>query len=157
MKQAIIDLYKFYNNCYKNEYFSNAYGRNFKILGEIDYSENALRLDHEYKYIFYLEDAMLNFIKETFIMYLGYHSIERVKKTITTSELNIYETFYNYLLNDFTIFKMPKMMYDEKEKKYIRYPVDHYYLSSKEQILKQEIDSIKKMVKLNDRYKYYRS
>lgn len=144
MKQAIIDWYKFYNNCYKNEYFSNAYGRNFKILGEIDYSENALRLDHEYKYIFYLEDAMLNLIKETFIMYLGYHSIERVKKTITTSELNIYETFYNYLLNDFIIFKMPKMMYDEKEKNIldillitIIYQAKNKYLNKKLILLKK--------------------
>lgn len=73
-----------------------------------------LTLDCQYRR--YSDSMYLNFMKETYIQYMGYHGVERTKKTITTSSLNVYETFYNYLLNDFKIVRLPKMIFDEKRK-----------------------------------------
>ena len=49
------------------------------------------------------------------VMMFGYSKIETtISRTITTSVDNIYEEFFNYLLMDFNIVQIPKLMYDEK-------------------------------------------
>ncbi len=90
------------------------------------------------------------------IQCLGYHSVERVPITIATSSFTIYETFYNYLLQDYTIFQMPKMLFDQKEKKYIQQNPNEFFLQDSELRLKDEIEAIKKLVPLEKRTKYYR-
>lgn len=169
-EEVYLRMYQFFYNCYSNGLFSEGYGKEIlfvdsetfeeqnknsltKIYGS-DYSRLYDAIEYEYKK--YVNSKMLDIIKETYIQYLGLHSVERVRKTITTSDSNIYETFYNYLLNDYTIFQIPKMVFDEKKKKYVEYNTNRYFLSSKEQKLKSEIESIKKLVKVDDRYKYYR-
>ena len=48
-------------------------------------------------------------------MMFGYSKIETtISRTITTSVDNTYEEFFNYLLMDFNIVQIPKLMYDEK-------------------------------------------
>lgn len=163
-------MYQFFYNCYSNGLFSEGYGKeilfmDFEIFEEqIRHSINKIYGANysdvydeiEYRYKQYVNSKMLDIIKETYIQYLGLHSVERTKKTITTSNSNIYETFYNYLLNDYTIYQIPSMVFDEKNKKYVEYNPNRYFLSSKEQKLKEEIESIKRLVKVNERYKYYR-
>ena len=146
-----IKLYEFFYNCYQNELFSVGYGKDVIFHDRADFEDYTRR-----EYNRYVDWKMLDLLKETFIQYLGLHAVERTEKTITTSNRNIYETFYNYLLNDYTIYKLPNMIYDEKLKKYVEYDGDNYFLSSKEQKLKMEINSIKRLVKKEDRYKYYR-
>ena len=98
---------------------------------------------------------MLNDLKDTLVQYLGYDSVEsQLPKYITTSCINVNERFYNYKLMDFRIFQIPKMIYDPSDMIYKPMPV--IYQTEKEEILEKEIESIKKMVKLEDRYKYFR-
>ena len=53
-------------------------------------------------------------------MMFGYSKIETtISRTITTSIDNIYEEFFNYLLMDFNIVQIPKLMYDEKNNDFI--------------------------------------
>lgn len=178
------DILSFFSNCYLNEQFSIGYGRSiiFKdkyLFANTDYrntynkkvkeypkkhSESdqsyAIRIPIsytlDYQYSHYLDNMYSELIKETLAMYMGYHIVERTYKTITTSARNIYETFYNYLLNDYTIYQLPQMIFDETKKTYIEHNIDYYYLSSKEQKLKMELNSIKKLVKKEDIHKYYR-
>lgn len=178
------DLLIFFRNCYSNGLFNKGLGKDVRFMDEFEFSatdfkpvraererlypmkENETRYEYNYRipyylkfeaqYSHYINTMLLDLLKETFICYLGYHSVERIPRTITTSEFNIYETFYNYLLNDFNIVRLPKMIYSVDEKMYKEYKPNEFLVSEKELILKDEIESIKRMVPPNKRYKYYR-
>ena len=62
--------------------------------------------------------------------------------------------FYNYKLMDFQIVQLPRMIYDPSTKTYKSMPF--FYQTEKEEILEKEINSIKKLVKREERYKYFR-
>ena len=48
------------------------------------------------------------------------------------------------------------MIYDDKNKKYVEVIPNDFLISDSELRLKEEINSIKRLVKKEDRYKYYR-
>lgn len=175
------DLIEFFYNCYQNESFMNGFGKNYYIMNEEEfyhspYYQNILkkypknegeddsrynwRIPAMYQFDFmywnYKMRIILNFFKDTLVQYLGYHSIERIPRTITTSEIKIYSTFYNYILNDFTIVRIPKMNYDEDRKMYVEYNQSDFLLPDSELRLKDEIQAIKRLVPIKDRAKYYR-
>ncbi len=155
------NLLTFFNNCYKNKYFTKGFGKDVNLLDKESYNilylknqSNERTLDiyyDDYKY-----RQMLYYLNDIYVQYLGYHRVERLPKTITTSEFKIYETFYNYFLNDFNVVRIPKMIYSDDEKMYKEYRLNEFLVPESELILKDEIESIKKMVPLNERYKYYR-
>lgn len=110
----------------------------------------------EYDYYWYLKNLMLDRYKTVIVQYMQYHLVERCKKGITTCDSKPYETFYNYLLNDFTIHQIPSMIYDNNRKMYISYIQNPFLVPDSELRLKEEIQAIKKLVPLNERKKYYR-
>lgn len=58
---------------------------------------------------------------------------------------------------DWTIQQIPKKIWDEKNKKFIdETNIFNYFYNDKEEILGKEIESIKRLVKIEDRYKYFR-
>lgn len=59
---------------------------------------------------------------------MHYHLIERCEKGITTNNLRPNETFYKYLLNDFTIHQIPRMVYDNTKKMYIPYEQNSFLI-----------------------------
>ena len=67
--------------------------------------------------------------------------------TILTSKFNVYDHFYNYLLMDFNVQVIPKRIYDSVTEKFIVYKQNEFLVSDNELILKEEIASIKKLVK----------
>lgn len=175
------DLIEFFYNCYQNDSFMNGFGKDYYIMNEEEfydspYYQNILKqypkrkdesqssyecripaiYQFDFMYWNYKMKIILGFFKDTLVQYLGYHSIERIPKTITTSEAKIYSTFYNYLLNDFTIVRIPKMSYDKYRKIYVENNQSELLLPDSELRLKDEIQSIKKLVPINDRAKYYR-
>lgn len=81
----------------------------------------------------------------------------RTPRIITTSCRNINERFYNHLLMGWKIHRIPRYIWNEnlqkfeKEQNYM-----NYVQSEKEEILGEEIKSIKRLVLLKDRYKYFR-
>ena len=79
-------------------------------------------------------------------IYLIYLSYSFLLTLITTSSFKIYETFYNYLLNDFTIYQVPKMIYDGDKKMYVMHKQNEFFIPDNELRLKEEIQSIKKLV-----------
>ena len=103
----------------------------------------------------YFSSMVLSYLKDTLVQYLGYDSVEvQIPRTITTSCININERFYNYKLMDFRIFQIPKMIYDPVDMTYKTMPI--IYQTEKEEILEKEINSIKKLVRRDERYKYFR-
>ena len=178
------DIMQFIANCYSNESFNKGTGKDIRFMGKLEFydkyfyflskecekkypreknetdeeysSRIPLWYNFNYQYNRYINSALLDVLKEVFICYLGYHSVERTPKTITTSVSNIYETFYNYLLNDFTIFQLPRMIFDENLKTYFQIEQNEFFIPDSELRLKNEIQAIKRLVPINQRGKYYR-
>lgn len=102
-------------------------------------------LEEKYKYYFenYLVMQLMSYFKDICVQYLGYDSIERAwpiddlnvvnnlysasngytflqnPRIITTSTSNPNERFYNWLLMDWTIQRVPKKIWDDKNKKFV--------------------------------------
>jgi len=178
------DILCFFKNCYENGIFNDGFGKYIRFISEYQFSDEFMlpiyekrkklyprkenetideynnriptNLKFNYQYEKYIDSMMVNLLKEVIISYMGYHSVERTPRTITTASFNIYETFYNYLLNDFTIYQLPKMIYDKDKKMYIEHKQNEFFISDSELRLKEEIETIRKRVPLNERNKYYR-
>ena len=178
------DILEFFLNCYSNDSFVNGFGKDCSVLsgnafenkvygtivakvkriyprreGEnyIDYANRVPKFfDFNVSYDRYKTELILDIFKDVMVQYLGYHYVARTPRTIFTSNLKIYETFYNYLLNDFTIFQIPKMNFDSREKRYVQQNPNPFLLPDSELRLKDEIQSIKKLVPLSERSRYYR-
>ena len=163
--QAKLDVYQFLINCYNAETFFDGVGnvetckckREFWIT-EYKHKDRYDIDDWQFDIVYerYKKKLLIDSFKNVMIQNLGYHSVERVPKTITTSSFRIYETFYNYLLNDFTIFQLPKMIYDSEKRKYVKQTPNEFFLPDSELILKKEIQAIKRRVPIKERAKYYR-
>lgn len=171
------DLDIFFYNCYQADTFMDGFGQNCMSLNSSEFyrkfckgrdsyqrksdeTEEQYRERHkrffEYNYHWYKKNLMLDWYKTVIVQYMHYHLVERCQKGITTCDLKPYETFYNYLLNDFTIHQIPRMIYDDTSKMYVLYKQNKFLVSDSELRLKEEIQSIKKLVPPKERSNYYR-
>lgn len=83
-------------------------------------------------------------ISDLLVGLFGCHLVTRLKKEILTSEANHY-CFYNYLLHDFHIVTIDKIVYNSKKKKY-----DCIKENERNDYLYDEIKEIKNGVKENE-------
>lgn len=153
------DLDFFFYNCYQAQTFMDGFGQNCMILNEPEFYEKYRKgknRDFDYTYHWYKKEIMLDWYKTVIVQYMNYHLIERCKKGITTCNVRPYETFYNYLLNDFEIHQIPCMIFDNEKKMYVPYSQNEFLVSDSELRLKEEIQAIKRLVPLRERSKYYR-
>lgn len=127
----------------------------------------------------HLKKELLSHLKDICVQYLGYDALERFKpngaeikipyryedydfdflanpRIITSSHPNVNERYYNYLLMDWTVHRLPRYYYNEQTGLYEKSDFSTFYQSDKEQKLNQEIQSIKKIVPLKERKKYFR-
>ena len=131
----------------------------------------------------YNTKELLLFLKDICIQYMGYDAIEQVKpngelikipeyyylypldyctyfdkpRTISTTNYNINERFYNYLLMDWKIQQLLRYVLNENTNKYETESNQPYtYQSETDRIYEQEIASIKRLVPLKERTKYFR-
>ncbi len=89
-------------------------------------------------------------ISDLIVSLFGCHLVTRLNRTILTSECN-HECFYNYLLNDFTIYNIDKMYYDSKNKVF-KYAVS----TNRNDYLYDEIENIKRNVDKKDIDLFYK-
>lgn len=167
-KYICLKLYRYFLTAYKSKNTKMwANGKDVVELQEttgynpiFDYAEyNEFNCDHFDGYgSRYMEiNDMLEILKSILIQSCNIDSLESsLPNTIMTSKFNIYETFYNYLLMDFNIQVIPKKIYNLKEEKFIEFRQNKFFVPTSEIKLKKEIESIKKYVKQEDRYKYFR-
>lgn len=185
-KYAVLDddLYLFFYNCYSNMYFNTGFNGDNIIMSESEFYEKVfLPLDEKRKqlypklpeeeeeeywyripasyqfetqYEWYKQKRILEILKDVMVRFMGYHYVARTPRTIYTSDMRIYETFYNYLLNDFTIYRLPKMIYNPTIKQYEENEVNHFFTPDSELRLRDEIEAIRKRVPREERGRYYR-
>ena len=91
------------------------------------------------------------FVSDVIVQLLGCHLVTRLDKTIVTSEIN-HKCFFNYLLNNFTVRTIDKMVYDSDlhEYKYVTGLDRNEYLYD-------EVEKLKKEVKEEERELFYRT
>lgn len=177
------DMYMFLYNCYSNRYFSTGFNGDNFIMSESEFYEKVFKpIDEERKRLYprsisdrdYLEYEVptyyhfdvqyeaykrkrtLEVLKDVMISYMGYHYVARTPRTIYTSDTNVNETFYNYLLNDFKIISLPKMIYNPSLKMYEKYERSPFLMPDREERLGLELDAIRKRIPRNKRTQYYR-
>lgn len=81
---------------------------------------------------------------------------KKLSKTILTSKFNPYETFYNFYLMDYNIQIVPQKIYNPKTQMFEDYTQNEFLIPDSEIRYKDEIESIKRMILLKDRHKYFR-
>ncbi len=81
---------------------------------------------------------------------------KNLSKTILTSKFNPYETFYNFYLMDYNIQTVPQRIFNTKTQKFEEYSQSDFFIPDSEIRYKDEIESIKRLVPLKDRHKYFR-
>lgn len=176
------DLMTFFKNAYQyNDFF-----RTVGITPQVQSKEDYLKIHHkEFEkkrklesnimrkysdndfYFKYQEAQLMSYFKDFMVRYMRYDSIERrlklnpnepkMFKVITTSCPNPNERFYNWLLKDWIVQRVPRMYLNEQEKRFVsENPVIDYYQTDKEIILGEEIASIKRLVPIQNREEYFR-
>lgn len=126
----------------------------------------------------YLQEELLSHLKDICVQYLGYDSLERFgtnnkeifispheeynldfnknPRVITSSYPNVNERYYNYLLMDWRVDKVPRFFFNEQKGIYETHDYFDYYESEKEKNLEKEIHAVRKLVPINERHKYFR-
>ena len=128
---------------------------------QINYAKNHFDLDSEFmqQYVNMCEDNNCGGYWDTadyVVQLLNFDKVERLPLTITTSKINIYETFYNYLLMGFNIVKIPGVVYNQERGDFCYYQPSDFIITSKEQEFKDEIKLVKKYIPLSERPKYFK-
>ena len=183
-RQLEFDLTNFFKQCYSDRDFFKSFGRVPLVHDRITFCKKYHLKDvlsQDEAYYEYCLIQLMSYFKDIMVQYLGYDSIERsipendlvqinnsseasngytfspIPRTITTSCINPNERFYNWLLMDWNIQRIPKMIWNEDEKRYTEEPpLFKYYQTEKEEILGKEIASIKKEVPKQYRKEYFR-
>lgn len=179
-------LLLFFRNAYRDQRFFDAIGRKITVENPDIVKENINRefkgcelSDRELNQLYYLEtvETLLSYLKDICVQYLGYDSLEMVQpnstrivlpkkyddfdflgtpRIITSTYPNINERYFNYFLMDWEIYRVPRYLYDSETGLYTKRVLSMFYQSTKEEELAQEIQSIKKLVPLQERPKYFR-
>ena len=159
--RARIEIIDLLINCYQNDDFAKSFGRKIIVLSKESFlstneASHYTGNDDE-KYRKYIIKNIIPEFKDVMISYLGYDATEsKVSNTISSSSLRINERFYNYLLMDYTIVKMPKYKFDTSKKIYL-ISEDEFFYKEKEEMLDEEIKSLKlKYPNKNDRMAFFK-
>lgn len=91
------------------------------------------------------------------VRFCGLDKIEtQIDSSITTSRNNINEVYFNYLLMDYSIYKIGKIVYCSDKNEFSYLSVENFHVMEKEEELGKEIEYIKKHVPYNERSKFFR-
>ena len=176
------DLMDFFEKCYSKDDFFRSFGRIVKLYSYekiIETSKNKLiengydRSDNDKFYEEYRIMTLMSYFKDILVQYLGYDSFARAipangiffdygyafsdTPRIITSCSNPNERFFNWILMDWEIQRIPKMIWDDNEKRFIEESnLIDYYQTDKEIVLGQEIDTIRKNVPKQYRKQFFR-
>lgn len=128
---------------------------------QINYVENYFDLDSSFmkKYVHMCEDRYGSGYWDTadyVVQLLNFDKVEKLPLTITTARINIYETFYNYLLMGVNIVKIPSVVYNQQLGDFCYYQPSDFITTSKEQEFEEEIKLIKKYIPLQERPQYFK-
>ena len=155
LKEFEYQLLLFFKKAYQNKNFFESTGR--KII-----------VDSNHKWI---RKTILKNLKDICIQYLGYDSIERFNslgakieldhetvkpRLISSTYNNINERYYNYLLMDWEVKKFPRYTFNEESGLFLLDTNNDFYESESEEVLEEEIRSIKKSFPREERIQFFR-
>lgn len=129
---------------------------------QINYTKKHFDLDSQFmkKYIMICQDSKGDSYSETASDYIvqlaGFAKVEQLQKTITTARVDIYEPFFNYLLMDFQVKRIPTVVYNEELGDFCYYRPNEFIVNGRERELQEEIQLIKKYIPLSERHNYFR-
>lgn len=163
-EEALDFLYK-QRDYYKNKMRSD--DRLYMIFfvdWQINYAKNFFDLDSEFmkKYVGLANIRLDNgdiasFNCADFVVQLAHlDKVEKLPLTITTSRVEIYEHFFNYLLMDFNVRQIPAVVFNEEKGDFCYYRPDELITLGTERELEEEIKLIKKYIPLSERHNYFR-
>jgi len=136
-------MLNFFVNCYQNDSFELGLGRaGWHIMSQEEFFFCYPNLRGQYSeqyYNEYVNNMTSILLKDVLVAYLGYHAVERTRRTITTSSLHPYEEFYHYIDNGFQIVQIPKMIYNRDKKMYEEYKQNEFLVPDKELRLRDEL------------------
>lgn len=108
------------------------------------------------------EDQLIDLIRDEFmqdfaVSTIGFDKIEtQVNNTITTTKINPYEFYFNYLIMGYDIVKLPKIIFDKQNQTFRIIAVNDYSIFSHyDEKYKEEANLIKRKVPYSERYKYF--
>ena len=146
--RAKLDIIDLLLNCYESPDFAYAFGRKVSVMSKEnflkapEYSNYTEDTDDE-KYKSYVKRCIIPEFKDVMVSYLGYDAVEIAEKDkIVSSAIRINERFYNYLLMDYKVIRMPRYKYVISGNKYI-ISDEGYYCQQKEEEIADEIKTLK--------------
>ena len=110
--------------------------------------DNIKELDHL---------ARIRNIQDFVVRTFYFDKIEtQVNRTITTSRININETFFNYLIMEFDVVSIPRIILNKDQNIFMKKISDNFIETATEKEYEDEIRLIKKYIPFNERYKYFK-
>ena len=101
-------------------------------------------------------DSYSEVASDYIVQLAGFAKVEQLQKTITTASIDIYEPFFNYLLMDFEVKRIPAVVYNNELGDFYYYRPNEFIVNGRERELEEEIRLIKKYVPLSERHNYFR-
>ena len=97
------------------------------------------------------------FMKDFAVSTIGFDKIEtQVNNTITTTKMNPYEFYFNYLIMGYNVVQIPKVIFDNQRQAFIIIDTNEYSLASHyDKKYKEEAELIKRKIPYSERYKYF--
>lgn len=178
-------LLNFFKDAYQDKDFFRTIGRVIRIPNKEyikaslrekhnpewlnDYEEKLINAE--------VEKYLMSYFKDICVMYLGHDSVETfqpngeqvirmryngdpddcivVPRIITSARPDIHETYFNCLIMDWIVHRIPRFTKDNWGIYTQQSEMWDYYETSREREFKEEIVKIKKMVSLKDRPNYF--
>ena len=103
-----------------------------------------------------LKDELIKSMDEELkVRGIGFDKIEtQAIRTITTAKSNIYQELFNYLIMDFDIKQISKIVFDPTLNEFKIINPNEFTDFGEERVYEKEVKLIKKMVPLEDRERY---
>lgn len=97
-----------------------------------------------------------DFFTDVLVQNMNYDLIEEIiPNTIITSKNNINETFFNYLIMDFNVKQIPKIVFNQDKQQFV-YKDNEFIKLHRDVEYEEEINLIKKYIPMNERKNYFK-
>lgn len=103
-----------------------------------------------------MNEQMTRFADDILVRLIGFDKLSTIlDKTIITSKSDIYSKFFNYLIMDFNVDQVSKIVYN-KDTNDFDIASNEFIQTKEDKEAEEEINLIKKYVPYEERYKYFR-
>ena len=121
-------------------------------------SEDFINDIDDYAERCYWDGMFYSAAPDLLVQFVGFDKIESQNpRTITTSKRNIYEEFFNFLLMDYDIVQIPRLVFDKNTQHFRWIYPSSFINAGTNRECEEEIQYIKRYVPYEERYRYFKS